>query len=88
MLERFAELNKTVLSNEHVLSLIDEYQALLEPEIQRERDRWYLQADQWYVRVDELRSFINDNNWEMHNIDQICRFLNVGEMERQQIFGR
>ncbi len=88
VLERFAELNRTVLSNEHVLALIDEYQALLEPEIKRERDRWYLQADQWYVRVDELRSFIKNNNWEVHNIDQICYFLKVGELERQQLFGR
>ena len=61
---------------------------LLEPEIPRERERWYLKADQWYVRVDELRSFIKNNNWEVHNIDQICYFLNVGELERQQLFGR
>ena len=88
VLYRFAELNRTVLSNEHVLALIDEYQALLEPEIERERERWYLKADQWYVRVDELRHFITDNNWEMHNIGNICYFLNVGDMERQQIFGR
>ena len=88
VLYRFAELNKTVLSNEHVLALIDEYQALLEPEMARERDRWYLKLDQWYVRVDELRHFINDNNWEVHNINQICGFLNVGPMEREQIFGR
>ena len=88
VLYRFAELNRTTLSNEHVLALIDEYQALLEPEIERERERWYLQADQWYVRVDELRNFIINNNWEQHNVDQLCRFLNVGEMERQQIFGR
>ncbi len=88
VLYRFAELNRTVLSNEHVLALIDEYQALLEPEIERERDRWYLEADQWYVRVDELRDFIIDNNWEMHNLNQLCKYLHVGEMERQQIFGR
>lgn len=88
VLYRFAELNKTVLSNEHVLTLIDEYQALLEPEIERERERWYLHADQWYVRVDELRQFISNNDWELHNINQICRFLNVGQMEREQIFGR
>ena len=88
VLYRFAELNRTTLSNEHVLALIDEYQALLEPEIVRERQRWYLQADQWYVRVDELRHFIINNNWEQHNVDQLCRFLNVGQMEREQIFGR
>ena len=88
VLYRFAELNKTVLSNEHVLSLIDQYQEQLEPEMKRERQRWNLKLDQWYVRVDELRDFINNNNWEQHNIDQICKFLNVGPMEREQIFGR
>lgn len=88
VLYRFAELNKTVLSNEHVLALIDEYQALLEPEVPRERERWYLQTEAWYDRVDELRSFIINNNWEVHNINQLCSFLNVGQMEREQIFGR
>ena len=33
-------------------------------------------------------NFIKNNNWEVHNIDQICYFLNVGELERQQLFGR
>ena len=88
VLYRFAELNKTVLSNEHVLAKIDEYQALLEPEVPRERKRWDLSTEAWYLRVDELRKFITNNDWEMHNINQICRFLNVGEMEREQIFGR
>ncbi len=88
VLYRFAELNKTVLSNENVLALIDEYQELLAPEVPRERDRWKLSTEAWYARVDELRDFINNNNWELHNINQICYFLNVGEMERQQIFGR
>ena len=88
VLYRFAELNRTVLSNEHVLALIDEYQALLEPEIARERQRWNLSTEAWYGRVDELRRFITSNNWEQHNVDQICRFLNVGPMEREQIFGR
>ena len=88
VLYRFAELNKTVLSNEHMLSLIDEYQALLEPEIPRDRERWGLRTQDWYSRVDELRNFIINNDWEMHNINQLCYFLNVGQMEREQIFGR
>ena len=88
VLYRFAELNKTVLSNEHVLSLIDEYEALLEPELLRDRQRWGLNIADYRYKVKEMRSFITDNNWEVHNINQLCYFLHVGEMERQQIFGR
>ena len=88
VLYRFAELNKTVLSNEHVLSLIDEYEALLEPELLRDRQRWGLNIADYRYKVKEMRSFITGNNWEVHNINQLCYFLHVGEMERQQIFGR
>ena len=88
VLYRFAELNRTTLSNEHVLALIDEYEALLKPEIPRDRQRWGLRTEDWQYRVNELRNFIINNNWEVHNIDNLCYFLHVGEMERQQIFGR
>lgn len=88
LLTRFAELNKTVLSNENVLRLIDEYQALIEPEAARDRERWDLTMDGWYSRVDSLRSFINDNDWEMHNIEQLCSLLNVTPEEREAYFGR
>lgn len=87
-LTRFAELNKTTLSNENVLRLIDEYQAMLEPEAARDRERWDLTMDGWYSRVDSLRSFINDNNWEMHNIERLCSLLNITPEEREAYFGR
>ena len=86
-LQRFAELLNGPLSTEHVLEKIDEYQALLEPEVARDRERWKLTVDQWNTRVDELRQFIRDD-WDLHNINQICSFLHVGELERKQLFGR
>lgn len=88
VLQRFAELNRTTLSNEHVLALIDQFQALLEPEAARDRERWALDLGSWYSRVDELRAFITDNDWEMHNIDQLCWLLKVSAAEREEYFGR
>lgn len=88
VLQRFAELNRTTLSNEHVLALIDQFQALLEPEAARDRERWDLDLGSWYARVDELRAFITDNDWEMHNIDQLCWLLKVTAAEREEYFGR
>jgi hypothetical protein len=87
-LRRFAELLDGPLSNEHVLAKIDAYQALLEPEAPRDRERWGMSMDQWHSRVDELRSFITDQNWELFCIDQICMHLDVSPAERAEIFGR
>lgn len=87
-LERFKELNTGVLSNEHVLAKIDELQALIDPEVERERERWGLKYSSWLYRVDELRTYIQDYDREVHNIDQICRLLDINDAERQEFFGR
>ena len=86
-LARFAELNSGVLSNEHVLAKIDEYEALLEPEAARDRERWGLNLQSWHEEVEGLRRFIIDNNWEKHNIDQLCLYGNISREEREQYFG-
>lgn len=88
LLTRFAQLNKTTLSNEHVLALIDEYQALLEPEVARDRERWDMSESSWYSYVDSLRSFLIDNDWENHNIDQLCSLLDLTAEEREAYFGK
>lgn len=88
LLRRFAELNATVLSNENVLAEIDRLQALIEDEVPRDRERWGLSTESWYVWVDRLRSFITDNDWDQHNIDQLCRLLHVSAQEREEYFGK
>lgn len=87
-LRRYSELIDGVLSTDHVLALIDEFQAGLEPEMARERSRWVLVGESWYRWVDEMRSFLTDNDWERFSIDRICEFLEVGPEERAEIFGR
>lgn len=88
LLTRFAQLNKTTLSNAHVLARIDEYQALLEPEVARDRERWDMSASSWYSYVDALRDFLIDNDWENHNIDQLCSLLDLTAEEREAYFGK
>ena len=44
LLRRYAELVGTVLADDYVLDRIDEYVALLRPEIARDHKRW---ASQW-----------------------------------------
>lgn len=87
-IERFKELNESTLSNENVLAKIDQLQALIDPEVERDRERWDLGYDSWLYRVDELRSYILDYDREIHNIDKICDLLNIDDAQRQEIFGR
>ena len=87
VLRRWAELTKGVLSDEHVLARIDAYEALLAPEIPRDWSRWDMPPDRWGRRVEELRSFIRDNNWAQLATESLCRYLRVTPEERAAYFG-
>ena len=87
-LTRFGELNRTVLSNEHVLEKIDELEALLEPEVERERLRWgFSNAKSWYRNVDGLRQFITQYNWDQHNVQTIRYLMKLSDEEMTLYFG-
>ena len=57
-LERLGEALDTVLSPENVLARIDGFEALLAPEIRRERERWGSDAGLWQADVDRLRLWL------------------------------
>ena len=87
LIGRFAELNKTVLSNENVLKKIDELAAIVEPEIARDRERWGLETEKWYAENEALRNFVIDNNYEQLCLDSFCRNIKVTEEEYAKHFG-
>lgn len=87
LLSRYSELVGTTLSNEHVLAKIDELQALLEPEVLRERDQWGSDVDGWHYRLDELRSFITDNDYANYSANKLCSMLGASAEQKMQYFG-
>ena len=87
LLSRYSELVSTTLSNEHVLAKIDELQALLEPEVPRERDQWGSDVDGWHYRLDELRSFITDNDYANYSANKLCSMLGASAEQKMQYFG-
>lgn len=87
LLSRYSELVGTTLSNEHVLAKIDELQALLEPEVPRERDQWGSDVDGWRYRLDELRSFITDNDYANYSANKLCSMLGASAEQKMQYFG-
>lgn len=87
LLRRYAELVSTTLSNEHVLAKIDELQALLEPEVYRERDKWGSSVSAWHDRLNDMRSYITANDYENYTVDRLCSLLGVSEAKKQEYFG-
>ncbi len=76
-LARFAELNRTTLSNEHVLETLDRLADTVAPEVPRERERWGLSLDAWYGQLDTLRAFVRDKDWARHNVEQLTWLLQL-----------
>lgn len=86
LLTRYADLTETTLSDGHVTEMIDEYRALLAPEMARERARWSGTAGAWEESVDALRANIADG-YAAHTVRNLCSILGVGEEERMEYFG-
>ena len=88
LLRRYAELTQGVLSNEHVVGLIDEYAALLAPEIPRDHALWGVSVEEWKAQIEGLRSYINDKDWAAYTTDQLCLAMDVSDEEALSYFGR
>jgi len=87
-LTRVSELLATTLSDENVLKRIDELEAILEPEVRRDRQRWGYNYTQWQREVNWLREFIVEGNHLEGIISNLCRYLELSESEAQRYFGR
>ena len=86
LLTRYADLTEMTLSDGHVTEMIDEYRALLAPEMARERARWSGTAGAWEESVDALRANIADG-YAAASIQRLCELLGADETERQRYFG-
>ena len=81
-----ADRPETTLSDEHVTEKIDEFRALLAPEIARERVRWGGSEEGWNEQVDALRANIADD-YAAHTVRNLCSILGMGEEECMEYFG-
>jgi len=69
-----------------VLGKIDYYEKLLEPEIERERDRWGSTAASWYRSMDVLREFVLEDHWD-RMIANLDRLIGLTDEEMEKYFG-
>ena len=86
-LERLRQALNTALSSEHVLSRIDNFEALLAPEIQRERDRWGSDPEIWQADVDRLRTWITRYDHEAMLLESLREYMGLTEAELALLTG-
>ena len=91
-LARTSELMATTLSNENVVSRIDYYENLLDPEVPRERQRWNGNYKSWKSKVQYLRDFIviGEEGWDqMDNmINKLIDYIGLTDAEIDKYFSR
>ena len=87
-LSRVSELLATTLSDENVLKRIDELEAILLPEIQRDRKHWGYSYSQWQKEVNTLRNFITEGNHLEGIISNLRRYLGLSSADMEKYFGR
>ena len=87
LLKRYAELVGTVLADDYVLARIDEYVALLQPEIARDHERWGVTVEHWSSNIELLRSTIRDNDYAHYTVRDLCKRLDLTKEERLRYFG-
>ena len=83
--ERCVELSRGALSNQNVLEKIDQFQALLEPEMARERERWGSNVNAWLNNLDQLRRFITENDYENYMAERLFKHLGLSEAQQEAL---
>ena len=68
-LERYNDLLNTIYSEEHVLTMIDQLEAIYEPEMPRMVDRWpnFESVENWHEEVEVLRTFAAERPTHVRN---------------------
>ena len=85
-LERVSYHMNNTLTDEIVIGRIDYYEKLLEPEIERERDRWGGTAAYWYRSMEVLREFVLEDHWD-RMISNLDRLIGLTSEEMETYFG-
>lgn len=82
---RLSEFLSGPLSDENMMSTIDEMAELIRNEIPRERSRWGGTAEQWERMVVQLKEYC-DGQAE-RSIDSLCSYLDFSAEQKQHYFG-
>ena len=80
-LRRYAQVYNSVLSNDSVLRRIEECEALIRPELARDRARWGYSAEDWEKNIRHLKAMIRERDWQNYCVRQLDLYLDLTEAE-------
>jgi hypothetical protein len=87
-IQRLSELMETTLSTENVVKRIDELEAILDPEVKRDRARWGYNYPAWQKEVQRMRDFIQEYDYTGRIVELLRKYLKLTNAEVEQYFGR
>ena len=87
-LTRLAEAMETTLSNENVIARIEYYENLLDPEVERERERWGGSYKAWKNEVQALKDFLLEENHLGYIPDKLKMYIGLTNAEAEKYFSR
>ena len=87
--DRMAELFAEDLKDENILSIIDSYHDLLQPEVERDRHRWDYEGDvtydDWENAVAAMKQFVTGGNIRADMIDSFKEIAPLSAEEEQML---
>ena len=86
-LSRASEAFSSVLTQENMISIIDELCAVVSPEVERDKKFSGMSTETWQSHVNSLKSMITDNSWNKRAVENLCHLLDVSPEERTKYFG-
>ena len=87
LLNRYAQVWDTTLSNENFIAMLDSMAAVIAPEMPRERALWGNDVALWESNLEKVRSYIRDNDLQTLGVKHLCEIMGVSDEERAAYFG-
>ena len=86
-LDRLGDAMADTLSDDYVLALIDDFEAALSPEIQRERQRWGGDAATWQADVDRLKTYLTRYDHTALLVQSLKQYIGLTDAEAAALIG-
>ena len=86
-LKRYAELMRTVLNEEYIVSYIDNLAAQIDSEMPRDRARWYCTYETWQEEVQKLRDYVKDGKRTRTVLNSLRNYFYLNDEQMEYYFG-
>lgn len=86
-LKRYAELMDTVLNEEYIIAQIDSLVEQIQPEMQKDRDRWGVSYSTWEKAVEKMRTYVRDGKRDKQVLADLKNYFDLTDEQMTSYFG-